>query len=307
MNAKKWVTITTFLCTLMAVVLLLIFKWRECDIGYDIALAVFGSALLGFVMSLIEYYAERRRAMEDFWKEARHVLLQLRRAKYIKFSEPEELVVSCIVENYENKLAREYDPQIAKAFGIEESYENKNRYIQWMEEHEVLSFSEDDDISAILDEIYLKRMEKYEILIKSVIDNYIELSQISLSELDSAYRNLNFICANKTIRLKAYNEIFNKIRTIRNKVCTETLHFNLWKEDKGNFAVCVSKVIGVRKMLFVEKIREENGVESVSVYQKQFDDIEESLEKFRVHIFFGAKKQPIVRKPMFSKIKNIDN
>ena len=69
-------------------------------------------------------------------------------------------------------------------------------------------------------------MENYEKTVNEVIDNYIELSKISLYELDSAYSNLNFIFSNKNIRLKAYNEIFNKIRTIKQKLLEETYHFH---------------------------------------------------------------------------------
>lgn len=58
--------IVTFFCTMLEVVLLPIFKYFKYDIGYDISLAIFGSALLGFIMSLIEYFTERRKAMEQF-------------------------------------------------------------------------------------------------------------------------------------------------------------------------------------------------------------------------------------------------
>lgn len=48
MNAKKWVTIVTLICTIIAVVLMTVFKccFSDGNIGYDIALAIFGSALL---------------------------------------------------------------------------------------------------------------------------------------------------------------------------------------------------------------------------------------------------------------------
>ena len=72
MTAKKWVTIVTFVCTIEVIIFIVIFK-LYClennigyDIGYDIALAVFGSALLGFVMSLVEYFSERKNAMKQF-------------------------------------------------------------------------------------------------------------------------------------------------------------------------------------------------------------------------------------------------
>lgn len=260
----------------------------------------------GFIMSLVEYFTERRKAMEQFWIEARCVLVQFRKAKHIQFDEPEYIVVSCIAENYENKLVQECDPTIARFLGRVESHENQSKYIQWMEEHEAMSFSENDDISEIFDKIYVSRMESYEDLIKNVIENYIELSQISLSELDSAYGNLNFIFANKSIRLKAYNEIYDKIRTIRNKILMEAFHFNLWKEEKGNFVVCMNKAIDISKTLFSVEKTKKNHFESVCIYQKQFDDVEESLESFRTKIYFKTKKEPIERVPVSGKMINFE-
>ena len=107
---------------------------------------------------------------------------------------------------------------------------------------------ENDDIGNILNQVCISRMENYENTVNGVIDNYIELSKISLYELDSAYGNLNFIFSNKNIRLKAYNEIFNKIRTIKQKILEETYQFNLYKDNKGNFAVCMNKAIEVSKI-----------------------------------------------------------
>ena len=80
------------------------------NIGYDIALAVFGSALLGFIMSLVEYFSERKKAMEQFWIEAK--LAQFRKAEYIYFDESEKIVTGCIAENYYNKRAKELPPGV---------------------------------------------------------------------------------------------------------------------------------------------------------------------------------------------------
>ena len=306
MSAKKWVTIVTFFFTMFAVILLPIFDYYECNIGYDISLAIFGSALLGFIMSLVEYFTERRKAMEQFWLEAGQVLAQFRKAKYIKFDEPEDLVISCIAENYENRWIQN-NPTLAKLSEIEESHEQQDKFIEWIDEHEAHSFSEDDDIEAILEKIYASRINSYEDLVKSVIDNYIKLSQISLSELDNAYGNLNFIFANKSIRFKAYNNIYDKIRTIRNKIVMETFHFNLLKEGKGNFVVCMDKAIEVSKTLFSQKKINQNGIESICIYQEQFDDIAESLEDFRAKIYLGAKKEQIKRIPVSGSIINFQN
>lgn len=138
MNAKKWVTIVTLICTIIAVVLMTVFKccFSDGNIGYDIALAIFGSALLGLIMSLVEYFSERKKAMEQFWIEAKRVLAQFRKAKYIYFDEPEEIVIGCIAENYYNKRAKKSAPGVVDIFGSEESHVYQEKYTQWMEENE---------------------------------------------------------------------------------------------------------------------------------------------------------------------------
>lgn len=257
-------------------------------------------------MSLVEYFTERRKAMEQFWIEAEQVLAQFRKAKYIKFDEPEDLVISCIAENYKNRWIQN-NPTLAKLSEMEESHQQQDKFMKWIDEYEVHSFSEDDDIDAILEKIYTNRINSYENLVKSIIDNYTELSQISLFDLDNAYGNLNFIFANKSIRFKAYNNIYDKMRTVRNKIVMETFHFNLWKESKGNFVVCMNKAIEISKTLFSQKKINQNGIESIYIYQEQFDDIAESLEDFRSKIYLGAKKEQIKRIPVSGSLINFQN
>lgn len=47
MNAKKWVTIVTLICTIIAVVLMTVFKccFSDGNIGYDIALRSQGNCV----------------------------------------------------------------------------------------------------------------------------------------------------------------------------------------------------------------------------------------------------------------------
>ena len=309
LNAKKWVTIVTLICTIIAVVLMTVFKccFSDGNIGYDIALAIFGSALLGLIMSLVEYFSERKKAMEQFWIEAKRVLAQFRKAKYIYFDEPEEIVIGCIAENYYNKRAKKSAPGVVDIFGSEESHVYQEKYTQWMEENEPMLFTENHDIGNKLNQNYISKMENYEKTVNEVIDNYIELSKISLYELDSAYSNLNFIFSNKNIRLKAYNEIFNKIRTIKQKILEETYHFNLYKDNKGNFAVCMNKAIEVSKVLFTEEKKSEDAFDYVGIFQKEFDDIEESLETFRAKIYFRSKVESIERIPVTGRMMNFQD
>ena len=75
MSAKKWVTIVTFFCTMLAVILLPIFKYLKYDMGYDISLAIFGSALLGFIMSLVNILQNEEKRWNSFgWKQGGYLL-----------------------------------------------------------------------------------------------------------------------------------------------------------------------------------------------------------------------------------------
>ena len=103
MKAKKWVTFITFGVSVFSLICSIIAKYVCVDLMYDISMAIFGSALLGFIMSLIEYFAERRKAMEDFLSAAYSVYVQLRKIKLLKLDQPQNLILDCILEEQHNK------------------------------------------------------------------------------------------------------------------------------------------------------------------------------------------------------------
>ena len=302
MRAKKWLVFFTSICSIGTIALIALFKYTELETGYDISLAIFGSALLGFVMSLIEYFSERRGAMEVFWTETINVLTQYRKAKPLVLSEPEELVLSSLSEDESNKLIESYGEAVAKSLGFEKVNRAKEAYIAWLEGHVPMSFKEDDNISEILDEIYKNSLEQDRAQIESVIDNYIELSQIRLNKLNNAYGNLDFLFGNRKIRLKAYNEILNRLREIRKTICEETYHFKLCEEGKGNFMICTQKAIEVSNMLFTSIESESGGLKQECIYQETFDEISESLEDFRMKIYWTNKRDPVDHIPVMGQM-----
>lgn len=265
MKAKRWVTLVTFLLTLVSFVLIIKFKNFECDVEYDIAMAIFGSSILGCIMSFTEYFSERERAMEQFYQEAIRTLAKFRKAKPLQLTEPEELIRNCIFEKMKN------DDYVSFGMDDEVQYTEKVKYLEWLKKYKPEIF-----IGAGADEekIYQTKIEEAETMIKDCIYNYSKLAHISFAKLDSAYGNLDFLVANHTIRMKAYNEIFDKMRSIRNEIFLANTHFELWKHGKGNFVFCTDKVIEINKKLFIEEKSEEENVVSVSIYQKEFDDIE---------------------------------
>ena len=124
------------------------------------------------------------------------------------------------------------------------------------------------------------------------MDSYRYVSSVELGELDNAYGNLDFIFANKRIRNEAYESIYNKIRTIILEFRSEAYHFNLVAKGGGNLAVCAKKVDDLNQKYFSLKEETIHGHTNVLVFQKVFDDIYVSLEKFRCKIYRTKYVEP---------------
>ncbi|MFR6290972.1 MAG: hypothetical protein ACLUKQ_05910 [Peptococcaceae bacterium] len=300
MKTKKWLTIITFVVSLLSIIVAFNISKENNSIFYDIAMALFGSASLGFIMSIIEYYVERRKAMEEFWLQATKVLKELRKIKYLDEDAPLNLIIDAFNEEYSNKCNQVF----AILSGDKEiHHEAKNKLISWYEENIPFSFDENTDIDKELEQFYESEMAEYEKSFTQCMDSYQTASTIELGILDNAYGNLDFIFANKCVRQETYDQIFNKLRNIIFQFRTESHHFNILKDGKGNFPVCASKVCVLNQKYFSSKEEEVHGVTNTLIFQSIFDDIDASLEEFRCKIYgtkyVAPKKEPIFGKMIF--------
>jgi hypothetical protein len=203
MRAKKWLTIITFAVGALSLILVFVFNCTGIKLAYDICLAMLGSTVLGFVMSLIEYFAERRNAMEYFWQEANKALSRVRKIKYINVSAPIELVTSCFNEEANNKFASE-NP----ALKLQMKNEAKDNFVDWLKSNDPLPEPSEDDSSDYYQQIYEHKLAGYRKEFEDGISSCVAVSEIDLETLGNAYGNLDFIFANASIRKDAYNKIF---------------------------------------------------------------------------------------------------
>ena len=239
-------------------------------------------AMVGFIMSLTEYYVERRKAMEEFWLQATKVLNELKKIKYLDVDAPINLIVDAIHEDDSNALKEKFhllsnDEKI--------SVNAKENLISWYKENIPIPFDENTDDNKELTHLYDSNMAGYKEVFLQCMDSYREASMVELGNLDNAYGNLDFIIANKCIRQKAYEQIYDKLRKIVYQFRNEVYHFNLLKDGNGNFPVCILKVSELNQKYFLSKEKNLQGYTNVSIFQNVFDDIDASLEKFRCKIY----------------------
>lgn len=298
MKAKKWLTIITLIVSLLSLgAAFVVGKGSNC-ICYDIFMALLGSAVLGFIMSVTEYYVERRKAMEEFLIQATNILKELRKVKHLDLDAPTDLIIEAFAEERSNECNQMFS---ILSEDKEIHHESKDNLISWYEENISLAFDENTDIDKELEELYQSKMESYKKSFMHCMQGYQLASSVELGTLDNAYGNLDYIFANKCIRKKTYDLIYDKIRKIVIKFKTETYHFNLLKDGKGNFSVCATKVSDLDEEFFLSKEETEYGYTHTLVYQNVFDDIYASLEKFRCKIYRTKYEEP-KREPVSGKM-----
>ncbi|MGI6505556.1 MAG: hypothetical protein ACOX2V_04135 [Clostridia bacterium] len=297
MKAKKWLTIITLFVATISLVLAYVIGKDNNSISYDITMALLGSAILGFIMSITEYYAERRKAMEEFYIQAIKVLQKLRKIKYLEVDAPLDLVIDAFYEE-QNKRFQNF---ATLPEDKETHHKAKNNLISWYKKN--IQFSSDKNTvdDKILEQHYETKMERYRKVFIQCMNSYQMASSVELAALDNAYGNLDFILANKCIRKEAYDAIYSKIRKIVSHFRSETYHFNLLKNNEGNFAVCAGKVYELNQVYFSSEEEEINGGTSILIFHNIFADINSSLEKFRCKIY-GTKYDAPKNEPILSKM-----
>lgn len=94
MRANKLAIILTGIFTTVSFALIFVFP-KEMII-HEIALACFGSALLGVVVAYTAYRAERRSAMECFWEEAYELNRKIKMFDHLNNDTPEKINYSSV-------------------------------------------------------------------------------------------------------------------------------------------------------------------------------------------------------------------
>ena len=94
MREKKWLVYITGILTVLSLIVVLVISKNQCSKLYDIFLAVFGSSILGLIMSLIQYFSERRSAMEKFLIIVLNYTKAIIEFKHLYFEQPIELIIS---------------------------------------------------------------------------------------------------------------------------------------------------------------------------------------------------------------------
>ncbi|MBS5115447.1 MAG: hypothetical protein KHY88_07110 [Erysipelotrichaceae bacterium] len=238
MKSKKRLTYITLIVSVLSLIVAFCVGKKANSIYYDIALAFLGSAALGFIMSITEYYVEKRKSMEEFWIQATKLLKELSTIKYLDIDAPIDLIINCLNEEGNN----EYNKFNIKSFDTKDSQTQKDKLIKWFKENNFTIIDNEVNSNDWWDKYYSSKMNEYRVIFDTQMDKYRKLTLLDTGLLDNAYGNLDFMFVNKCLRNKLCFDIYQNIRDIIFEINSQVCHFNLLKSGDGNYAVCVLKL-----------------------------------------------------------------
>lgn len=202
--------------------------------------------------------------MEQFWHAGMELMNQIRGIKHFEIDKPADLVREAISEETGYYIV------------TKNTHEAKKKLKNWIEENQYPDDGK-DDYTETLEKYYQGLIDGYEKSMLCCAQSYINFSEANIRALSNAYGKLDFLCANKSIRLSAYNDIYRKIYDFH-VICREEVH-HLELATKGNahLGICFEKIIELDKMLFKQ--------EDDMVFAFFADDLDRNLETFRSKIY----------------------
>jgi hypothetical protein len=280
--------------------------------GLTISSGIFTSAFVTFLIARGDYLYERRESLENIYLESEEMQRAFMKIKYIFPDEPKELVRDLLGEIDSNESAKKRNKYLLKQLkNVEDSgqaqeiydmshskitHDAEIRFKKYLWEHT------DDDVKKsfttpkvkrkYLDKECKRKIEKYDRELEEVMRSYITFDDVRTKELSSAYGNLNFIFANKSIRQHIFDNLYQKqieqVKRIKNRI----YYFNLYFEGNG----------AKKSLLFdwVWELQESLTSEDGNFYYRQYQyDIDREMTQILVYTYGKVNTEEIPQKKRY--------
>lgn len=266
MRTKKRLVLVTFPATLISFICTFYFYFA-CDgmeFWVNLSFAILGSSLLGFLMSLTEYFVERRDALEEYYHAASNLYKMYAKIQYYVVHEPINLV-----EAYFNEAQSLFNESLPAK---EELFEYMNTI--WKKTIDI----PEPEYSQWAQQEFDRVIQSYQDSLVKTLKGYIFIARQNLWELESAYGRLDFIFLNNSLRREIYNRIHAPIQEYQKFVADKAYHFRSFIQAKnGNMAFMIGLVDEIQRKYYKTKERCNENIKTIYVYRQFVDRLDNQL------------------------------
>lgn len=283
MRTKKRLLISMFIVGIIVLGISFFCHFKSFyDFWVNLWLAIFGGAVVGFIMALSEYFSEKRRDMELFWVEVTKALRHIYRFQFFHKNDNVELVINCLHELKSNNFA--------VLCGRSKKSNAKDELLKSLLGDEIDNIKTETDVECA-DEIYTHELEGVIENLLECINSYKAIRNFNWEGLDFAFGNLDFIFGNRSIRRKIAGEVYGAISDIQKEVQDHFRFFDLINSEHYLDApICIERLSVLAENLFTVECMEMGNRRSMRVRATKYDYLIDLMDKFRTKMYLGAKR-----------------
>lgn len=271
------------------------------------------SALVTVIIYASEYRVARTSTLEALWEEQLGIVYQFLKLEYFKCDIPVEILRGYYYEKRHNDMVDKNRIKLSEGNDMLNSERLSYRHEaldKWCDLIAPKNIRLKDTMSEADFREYLVREVEHkwdECIddINSILDGYISLSKIRLKKTDNILGQIEFFTdifrkQDKRKKTYLYKQLYTPTREKLKKIQEESFHFGLYRNDKGNFAVILNKLLELQKEFFTVEIRDMEEYEDIKIYfdfQSQMDTV---LEDFRSKIIYHTEPE-YIEKQLFAQ------
>ena len=212
---------------------------------------LFTSAMVTLLISISEYRNERVEALEGMYLAAMDLEREFSKIKYFLPDEPKELIQNVLGELDNNDFGSKYNENLAtsvmnfqdqqKADDAYEKYHMELKHDAQMKFRDYIWEHTDEREKAVLTEPFQKKdfldracaekIEKYDEQLKETMKSFLRFQEVRTSAITAAYGRMDFIFANKSIRLNVYEKLYRKLFDTVNLIKKRNSHFDMFLRE----------------------------------------------------------------------------
>ncbi len=266
MKEKKWLVVITFSITLISLAGAFYFNFicKYMEFWMNLSFALFGSAALGFLMSLVEYFSAKRDTLERYYRAAENLYNIYSKAQYFVVHEPLELVKAYFSEtrNIFNK-----------------SFPAKKALFEYMNaEWKIAVDIPEPEYSQFAQQEFERVTASYREKLIDTMETYILIAEQSKWELESTYGELDFLVSNDSLREEIYNRIHSTIQEYHKCIAEKAYHFRSFMQaENGNVAAMIGFVDEIQQKYYKTDVIVGQDSKMIVVYRVFIDELDNQL------------------------------
>lgn len=298
MRKAKSLSLITGSVAIISFISTIAFYFLNIGLLYDLSLALFGSALLSFFMSISEYITVRREAREAFYIAASDVRNKLSSIKPVVLKEPKELLFDALSEYITNKHFDEAE-ESEKCFLPPKSNSAETEYLKWHLSSDEVDIPLTDELKENFHKQFEKIMQQRIKTFEQAFQMYMDLSILDHTELDDAFSNLCFLRNNEEKLTFIYDMIYKKLIDSLGEIAKQSYHFRLYLDGQGNFFACADLILQLNDFFFEKVPFIEEDRKTISLYRTELDEIQDRLAVFLGETYQNKQSYRIEHHPCY--------